>query len=254
MSGSALTAQQRKSIKKMVAHYENNKHLLETFSNNIRSFLGNSPELGTLVHSMKWRLKDPDHLEEKLERKAKEAREKRVAFDYSVDNLFVRVNDLVGFRLLHLHTNQFERIDHLIRELLREARFELVEGPIARAWDSESRSYFERIGVECVDSKSMYTSVHYVIASNSKTKLTAELQVRTLAEELWGEVNHQVNYPHPTNVLPCVEQIKVLARLVSSCSRLVDSIFLSHAEGARHSPRRGKRRARRGRTVSRRAR
>lgn len=61
----------------------------------------------------------------------------------------------------------------------------------------------------------------------ARTKRTAEIQVRTLAEELWGEVDHTINYPHPSTVIACKEQIKVLARLTSSCTRLVDSIFLS---------------------------
>ena len=71
----------------------------------------------------------------------------------------------------------------------------------------------------------MYTSVHYVIEPNSRTKSTGEIQVRTLAEEIWGEVDHTINYPKKSSILPCREQIKVLARVTSSCTRLVDSIF-----------------------------
>jgi len=77
----------------------------------------------------------------------------------------------------------------------------------------------------------MYTSVHYVVESNSSTRATCEIQVRTLAEELWGEVDHTMNYPHESSVLSCREQIKVLARVTSSCSRLVDSIFRSAEPG-----------------------
>jgi ppGpp synthetase/RelA/SpoT-type nucleotidyltranferase len=73
----------------------------------------------------------------------------------------------------------------------------------------------------------MYTSVHYVIGSASRTKVTAEIQVRTLAEEVWGEVDHSINYPHKTDSVACAEQLKVLARVTSSTSRLVDSIFLT---------------------------
>ena len=32
----------------------------------------------------------------------------------------------------------------------------------------------------------MYTSVHYVVSSKSRTKVTCEIQVRTLMEEVWG--------------------------------------------------------------------
>ena len=52
----------------------------------------------------------------------------------------------------------------------------------------------------CIDtetSDTLYTSVHYVIESNSRTRITCEVQVRTLSEEVWGEVDHKINYPHP---------------------------------------------------------
>jgi len=76
----------------------------------------------------------------------------------------------------------------------------------------------------------MYTSVHYVVQPNSISELTCEIQVRTLMEEVWGEVDHKINYPEKADSLSCREQIKVLARVTSSCSRLVDSIFLAHQE------------------------
>jgi cellulose biosynthesis protein BcsQ len=69
-----------------------------------------------------------------------------------------------------------------------------------------------------------------VVASASRTKLTAEIQVRTLMEEVWGEVDHQLNYPHETQSLACREQLKVLARVTSSATRLVDSIFSTQAD------------------------
>ena len=47
-------------------------------------------------------------------------------------------------------------------------------------------------------------------------------------EEVWGEVSHIIDYPHPSKDLACREQIKVLARATSTCTRLVDSIFRSH--------------------------
>ena len=74
----------------------------------------------------------------------------------------------------------------------------------------------------------MYSSVHYVIEASYKTKFTCEIQVRTLAEEVWGEVDHTFNYPHEVDSIACQEQIRVLARVASSLSRLVDSIFRSY--------------------------
>jgi len=145
--------------------------------------------------------------------------------DITPDNLFVRINDLAGIRVLHLHTRQIEKIDQVLKGIFEEAQYKLAEGPFARSWDDESRAYFKSLGIETQESPSMYTSVHYVIESASRTKVTGEIQVRTLAEEVWGEVDHYFNYPDQTDILACREQIKVLARVTSSASRLVDSIF-----------------------------
>jgi ppGpp synthetase/RelA/SpoT-type nucleotidyltranferase len=142
-----------------------------------------------------------------------------------MSHLFERVNDLVGLRLLHLHTTQSSEIDKVIRNALAEFRFEVIEGPQAKTWDDEYREYFASLGVVTQGSARMYTSVHYVIEGNMRTTRTAEIQVRTLAEELWGEVDHTLNYPQPSQNLACREQIKVLARVTSSCTRLVDAIF-----------------------------
>ena len=76
----------------------------------------------------------------------------------------------------------------------------------------------------------MYTSVHYVIELNTASRVCCELQVRTLADEVWGEVSHVVDYPTPTKSIACKEQLKVLARITSGCTRLVDSIFRSRQE------------------------
>ena len=81
----------------------------------------------------------------------------------------------------------------------------------------------------------MYTSVHYVIEANTRTKYTCEIQVRTLMEEVWGEVDHRINYPYATDSLHCLEQIKVLARVTSGCTRLVDSIFRSHEQDGKQT-------------------
>jgi ppGpp synthetase/RelA/SpoT-type nucleotidyltranferase len=62
----------------------------------------------------------------------------------------------------------------------------------------------------------------------SKTPLTVELQVRTLADEIWGEIDHKINYPEPHKLLACHEQILALSRLTSCCSRLVDSVMATH--------------------------
>ena len=64
--------------------------------------------------------------------------------------------------------------------------------------------------------------------NNEKSDVTCEIQVRTLFEEIWGEIDHTINYPHATNSIACKEQIRVLAKLVSTGTRLADSIFRTY--------------------------
>lgn len=227
-----LTSGDKLVIAELVAHYVANKKALETFLlEQIRPVLTNSEDLARFVHSFKWRLKDPDHLRDKLKRKLIEVKEKKREFRITKENLFFKINDLVGIRILHLHTRQIEAIDKILKGLLREGQFEIIEGPFARTWDDETKEFFKTIGIRTRQSgPSMYTSVHYVIDSNSRTRYTAEIQVRTLAEELWGEVAHVIDYPTPCSSMACKEQIRVLARVTSGCTRLVDSIFRSYED------------------------
>ena len=121
-----------------------------------------------------------------------------------------------------------KQINPLIVSLFDEMKYEVIEGPIANIWDEEYKGFFESIGIETkVRSDSMYTSVHYVVKANTKSLVCCELQIRTLSEELWGEVSHTINYPEKTDSVPCTEQLKVLARATSTCTRLVDAIFVS---------------------------
>lgn len=184
------------------------------------------------VHSIKWRTKAADHLEDKLTRKLGDARSKAKPFGITRENLFLKVNDLAGFRILHLHTRQVDSINKALLTRFDEALYRLVEGPVAKTWDDESRKYFDEIGIRTERNKlsTLYTSVHYVIRPNVKTKSTCEIQVRTLADEVWGEVDHTMNYPYSVDSIACHEQIQVLARVTTSCSRLVDSIFRSFEE------------------------
>lgn len=226
------TRAERTQIDGLVRHYVENQRLLDTFRQQLLNAILGSDLLTPHIHSVKSRLKDPDHLKDKLIRKLLEAKTKNKKFAITNANLFYKINDLVGLRILHLHTQQIEPISRGLNSIFSEFKYRCIEGPAARTWDDESRGYFKELGFKTKSSPSLYTSVHYVIDSGLNSRCTAELQVRTLAEELWGEVDHSINYPHKSESLSCREQIKALARATSSCSRLVDSIFRTSNEQA----------------------
>ena len=209
---------------------QDGQRFVNLFRKQILDAFSESKELQGLVHSTKSRLKDPDHLRDKLYRKLAKCKETDVLFEITPENLFEKINDLAGIRLLHLYTKQIKEIDAEIKRILGEMGIEIIEGPFARTWDDESRTFFVNAGIATQESPTMYTSVHYVVASKSKTLVTCEIQVRTLMEEVWGEVDHTINYPHKVDDVACSEQIRALARSTSSATRLVDSIFATVAD------------------------
>jgi len=219
-----------KTIEGLVKQYERDQYIFEQFVKTVVTHLADHPRLKPYYHSIKYRVKDPQHLRDKLIRKASEALEKGKTFNIDKDNLYQKIQDLAGVRVLHLHSDQIRDINEALKFIFDEERYQVLEGPIANTWDDEYRDLFKQLKMSVKGRDSLYTSVHYVIGSNNKYQTRCEIQVRTLSEEVWGEVSHKINYPDQTNSVACQEQIKVLARVTSSCTRLVDSIFKSDCE------------------------
>lgn len=190
--------------------------------------------LRALVHSTKKREKDPTHLHKKLERKAQEALAHGEPFTITKANLFEEVGDLAGIRLLHIHVEQLAKIHPTIMDILKFHKYRLREKPLVYIWDLERKEFLKDLGLRVISRPTMYTSVHYVVEPIFE-HIACEIQVRTLAEELWGEVSHTIDYPESTGSIACKEQLAALARIASGCTRLVDSIFASDAEHKRNS-------------------
>jgi putative GTP pyrophosphokinase len=225
--------EEKEIIDPLVQHFEadlSGKHLVSTFMSSVLTYIKDAEDLRRVIHSIRSRVKEPDHLADKLLMKLRECKEKGVEFPITVSNLFTKINDLAGIRILHLHTRQITAIDRYLKAIIQEQPVRLIEGPFARTWDDENRAFFKSINIETQDSETMYTSVHYILASGSSTTVTCEIQVRTLMEEVWGEVDHAINYPHQNESVACREQILALARSTSSATRLVDAIFATVAD------------------------
>ncbi|HED4183083.1 TPA: RelA/SpoT domain-containing protein [Enterobacter mori] len=203
--------------------YKQNKHLSHHFMNGVVDSFRLDPRLNDyhhpIIHTIKSRLKDVEHLRDKIERKSKGDN------PISEDNIFDKVTDLAGVRVLHLYQDQLKDIHHLIKKKVDDGDWFYREQPVAYSWDPESCEFFNSLGLEPKIKESYYTSIHYVIKPKADSNICCEIQVRTLFEEIWGEIDHTINYPHPTNNFACKEQLRVLSKLVSTGTRLADSIF-----------------------------
>jgi ppGpp synthetase/RelA/SpoT-type nucleotidyltranferase len=206
-------------IENLIALYEQEYHNIETFMSGTGNWLGNHPDLRAHIHSFKSRVKDKDHLREKIRRKASDGK------IISRENFFQTITDLGGVRILHLFQSDFKKIHSVITERVREEEWHLHENPVANTWDPEAEKFFESLGLEVRIRDTFYTSVHYVIKPQRKSdKVFCEIQVRTLFEEIWGEVDHMINYPHSTDNVALKEQLMVLSKITGAGIRLLESI------------------------------
>lgn len=225
-----LAKEDRCRIDRAVEHFADNRHLFTMFVESLVPYFVNHPELGRLIHFIKYRIKDEDSLRAKLERLTVSTGPEPMNEPVSESNLFERISDLVGLRIIHLHTDQLVNIHPLILEILGEQRLVMAGSPTAYYWDVEFQELFKNIGLKTELRGSMYTTVHYDIVANQRTEIRCEVQVRSLMDEVWGEISHRINYPMESPSATCQDQLKVLARLTSGCGRLVDSIFKTHHE------------------------
>ncbi len=216
------------TIQAMVDLYTGRRVEFANLAKRVENDLIEHDELRKFIHSTKKREKDPSHLDDKLRRKAWEALNANKPFPLNEKNIFKRIGDLAGVRLLHIHADQLSSIHPAIIKILEFHKYKLREKPLVYIWDLERQQFLEKLGLNVIVRPKMYTSVHYV--AEHLSGLACEIQVRTLAEELWGEVSHTVNYPHETDSVACNGQLSALARLASGCTRLVDSIYASKAE------------------------
>lgn len=211
----------------ILAVYDDHIEEFELFQKHVKNFF-ESRSLSKHVHSVRHRIKDIDHLLDKIERKNSEdecAPEDKRRGSITAENIFNRVTDIAGIRVLHLHISQFESIHNALMTKVKDEEFTLFEPPKAYTWDPESGAYFESLGLRRELKDSYYTSIHYVLRPNSRSHATCEVQVRTLLEEVWGEIDHTMNYPEPSEDPHCKEQIRVFARLVGAGTHLADSIM-----------------------------
>ena len=143
------------------------------------------------IHSVRFRIKNPTHLIEKIIRKKINEPERII----DIDSYRTEITDLIGLRALHLFKEDWLNIHHFII-----GNWNLKEKPIAyyRSGDSpEHIEVYEKYGCEVKEHPFGYRSVHYLVETNpNKTTYVSEVQVRTIFEEGWSEIDHKIRYPY----------------------------------------------------------
>ena len=175
-----------------------------------------------LIHTVKTRIKDPEHLIEKIIRIKTENPDLLI----DIDNYNCIINDLVGVRTLHLFKEDWEAIHQFIIKT-----WELKKTPVANISAEDSERLIEKYqenGCKIYEHPHGYRSVHYVILfERSKTqKIPVEIQVRTILEEAWSEIDHLVRYPHKDDHRVYSPYLSLLNQLIARADQISSFIHL----------------------------
>lgn len=213
-----------KSLEQITADYQTQSGELHAAATYISDRLRAVKE----VHSLKFRVKDPEHLAEKVIRKM--ATNADLTID--VNNYREGITDLVGIRALHLFKEDWPTIHDFIA-----ATWELHETPSAnvrRGDPDEMLEMFRARGCEVHEHEFGYRSVHYVVKSQpGREVVLAEIQVRTIFEEGWSEIDHQIRYPYDRDNAVLSQFLVIFNRLAGSADEM-GSFIRFYANNWRH--------------------
>ena len=164
------------------------------------------------VHSLRMRIKDTEHLIKKIIRK--QIKEKTL--EITLDNYEEHITDKIGIRVLHLYKTDWLSIHKFIMET-----WDLWESPFAYIRDGDSDDIYKRNGCETETHKDNYRSVHYLAKTRPmKNEISVEIQVRTLFEEGWSEIDHRIRYPDNVDNTILNEYLAIFNRLSGSADEM----------------------------------
>lgn len=158
---------------------------------------------GITIHSIQFRVKDIESLKSKIERKDK----------YKSLN---DITDVLGLRIVTYYSKDVDLVESVVR------REFIVDDK--NTIDKRKTYEPDRFG---------YMSLHYIISLNDTranlveynlfSGIKFEVQIRTILQHTWAEIEHDLGYKSKTSV---PEHIRRKFSILSSCLELVDSQFV----------------------------
>jgi len=160
------------------------------------------------------RIKSPEKVLDKIFRKP----------DLFPDGLssksIIQMHDTIGVRVIVYFTSQLPLFD---RELRSSGMIEISDQSPPEAY--LNMELLERFGLRHIEQKSKesgYSSIHYTVRLKNESHSASkqpyfEMQVRTLAQELWSELEHVLSYkPENRTHFSAKRRLQILSREVSA--------------------------------------
>ena len=182
------------------------------------------------IHSYRYRTKDTWHLLEKVIRKKKENPEKFGQLDHT--NFYKYVTDLIGIRVfflyredwIHFHRYVLSRFENDPGQYIDDRLNDFDENP-DHYYIAERPKAYKRTGDSKIYNASeidiittgIYRSLHYIIKYKG---YYVEIQGRTLFEEGWSEIDHDIVYKEAQDD----EMLRDYSKLLNRLSGLADEM------------------------------
>ncbi len=199
-------------------HYITIIDQLESTASSIADYIRKAEK----VHSVKMRVKDPEHLIEKIIRK--KTKEPSIVID--VDNYLTVITDLIGIRVLHLFKEDWLVIHNYITK-----SWLLHEPPKANIREGDLELEFEDYDLEVIVHPYGYRSIHYLIENQTfRQTYIGEIQVRTIFEEAWSEIDHKMRYPYYVDNAIIEKYLVMFNRLAGSADEMGSFIKVLKSE------------------------
>ena len=182
------------------------------------------------IHSYRYRTKSVGHLLEKIIRKRKENPDKFNKLEHT--NFYKYITDLIGIRVFFLYREDWIHFHRYITkrfennpDIYINNRLEDFDEDIDHYYIAERPKVYKRAGdTKIYDSSEIdiisdgiYRSLHYIIKYKG---YYVEVQGRTLFEEGWSEIDHDIVYPYYKDD----EMLNDYSKLLNRLSGLADEM------------------------------
>lgn len=175
------------------------RQIYEEFGKQLRHRIDSDPIFpNAATHLISHRLKDAGRLIEKIDY-ANQKLEQGIE-PISAENFEERIEDLLGMKIICLRRSDIPKVDHFLRELEQAEAIKFVRPPVIRKpFTLPTDSPAPQGDVELTYTG--YASIHYIVrlgkgetVRSELLPLKAEIQLRTILDEGWGEIDHKYRY------------------------------------------------------------
>jgi ppGpp synthetase/RelA/SpoT-type nucleotidyltranferase len=153
------------------------------------------------IHAIIYRIKDEARLIEKIDQENSSSAIDVKSITHK--NFQERIGDIIGIRIICLRLSDIKKVETYLELLAEEKILQFIREP------DYKRSFVLPIdpggdAQQAVNPQySGYSSIHYQVklgensdASDEFKRIPVELQLRTILEEAWGEIDHKYRYAY----------------------------------------------------------